>query len=170
MAHTDPAPELVDRFKLAFRDHPLAVTLITAETAEGPVGLTASSVSSVAIDPPAVSFSVTRATGTAGALLRADNLQIHFLAPEHVETARQFSFTGGERFTEAQGWSHDDAGALQLAGSRGRLTGTIRDTVSVGGSVLVVAEIDGVEPGSAAQPLIYSARTFHAFDADHAAL
>ena len=25
----------------------------------------------------------------------ADNLQIHFLAPEHVETARQFSFTGG---------------------------------------------------------------------------
>jgi len=170
MAHTDPAPELVDRFKLAFRDHPLAVTLITAETPEGPVGLTASSVSSVAIDPPAVSFSVTRATGTAGALLRADNLQIHFLAPEHVETARQFSFTGGERFTDVQGWSHDDAGALQLAGSRGRLTGTIRDTVSVGGSVLVVAEIDGVEPGSAAKPLIYSARTFHAFDADHAAL
>lgn len=170
MAHTDPALELVDRFKVAFRDHPLAVTLITATTPDGPVGLTASSVSSVAIDPPSVSFSVTRATGTAGALLRAENVQIHFLAPEHVETARQFAFTGGERFTDSQGWSRDADGALQLAGSRGRLTGSIRDTVSVGGSVLVVAEIDGVEAGSAAQPLVYSDRVFHAFDADHSPL
>lgn len=170
MAHSDSAPELVDRFKLAFRDHPLAVTLITATTPEGPVGLTASSVSSVAIDPPAVSFSVTRATGTAGALLRADNLQIHFLAPEHVDTARQFSFTGGERFTDGQGWSYDESGALQLAGSRGRLTGTIRDTLSVGGSVLVIAKIDAVDPGSSAQPLIYSDRAFHAFDSGHGPL
>src|SRR5690625_7876858 len=42
-----------------------AVTLISAATPQGLVGLTASSLASVAVDPPAVSFSVTRATGTA---------------------------------------------------------------------------------------------------------
>src|SRR5690606_34921193 len=98
MSSSEPGPAA--RFKHVFRDHPLAVTIITAITPGGPVGLTASSVSSVAVDPPAVSFSVTRATGTAGALLRADNLQIHFVAPEHVATAGAFARTGGERLVD----------------------------------------------------------------------
>lgn len=161
---------LVDRFKHVFRDHPAAVTLITAVTPEGHVGLTASSVSSVAIDPPAVSFSVTRATGTAGALLHADNLQIHFLTPQHAATATQFATSGGDRFAEGQGWTYDENRVPRLAGVRNRLTGTIIDTVSVGGSVLVVAEITSADLGEAAQPLLYADRVFHAFDVEQAAL
>ena len=161
---------LVDRFKHVFRDHPAAVTLITAITPDGPVGLTASSVSSVAIDPPAVSFSVTRATGTAGALLRADNLQIHFLTPEHAATATEFATSGGDRYADGQGWTFDADGAPRLAGVRNRLTGSIIDTVSVGGSVLVVAQIHSAEIGVAGRPLLYADRVFHAFDPVHAAI
>ena len=63
------ADALVRDYKEAFRHHPAGVALITAATATGPVGLTASSVASVALDPTALVFSVTRATGSAGALL-----------------------------------------------------------------------------------------------------
>ncbi|WP_156761099.1 flavin reductase family protein [Microbacterium karelineae] len=161
---------LVDGFKAVFRDHPLAVTLITAVTPDGPVGLTASSVSSVAIDPPALSFSVTRATGTAGALLGAAALQVHFLTPDHLDTAEQFARSGGERFVDGQGWSIDVDGAPRLAGARARLSGRIIDTVAVGGSVLVVAEVTGVEAGEAGDPLLYVDRRFHRFDPEHAAL
>ncbi|HLS93058.1 MAG TPA: flavin reductase family protein [Microbacterium sp.] len=163
-------PGLADRFKHVFRDHPLAVTIITAITPEGPVGLTASSVSSVAVDPPAVSFSVTRATGTAGALLRADNLQIHFVAPEHVATAGEFARTGGERFVDGQGWSFDADGRPHLAQARARLEGYIHDTITVGSSVLVVAEITDAVVGDDAEPLLYANRRFHRFDAEATAL
>lgn len=153
---------IADRFKDVFRAHPAAVTLVTAMTDEGPVGHTASSVSSVAVDPAAISFSVTRATGTAGALLGADNLQVHFLTPDHQPTALQFATSGGERFTPEQGWTFDD-GAPRLAGSRARLAGRIAHTLPVGGSVLIVAEITGVETAVGGTPLLYADREFVPF-------
>lgn len=152
--------ELGDAFKAVFRMHPAAVTIVTARTPEGPVGLTASSVSSVAAVPPAVSFSVTRATGTAGAILGADNLSIHFLTDRHVETARAFAVTGGERFVPGQGWTFDDAGNVSLDGSRATLRGRIRESIRVSDSALVVADVTEVIPGTDGPPLLYENRTF----------
>ena len=80
-----------DLFKAAFRGHPAGVALITARTADGPSGLTASSVASLSVDPPALSFSVTRATGSAGAILSADSYVVHLLAGQHAALARAFA-------------------------------------------------------------------------------
>lgn len=156
--------DLGEAFKGVFRVHPAAVTIITASTPAGQVGLTASSVSSVAAVPPAVSFSVTRATGTAGAILAADNLSIHFLTPEHADIAREFAVSGGERFTPRQGWSFDDAGNATLAGSRATLRGRIRDSVRVSDSALVIADIVEVSPAVDAAALLYENRVFYNFD------
>ena len=156
--------DLGEAFKSVFRVHPAAVTIITAHTPDGPVGLTASSVSSVAAVPPAVSFSVTRATGTAGAILGADNLSIHFLTPAHAHVAKQFSFTGGERFTPEQGWTFDAEGNATLAGSRATLRGRIRDTLRVSDSALVVADIIDVSAAIDGEALLYENRVFYAFD------
>ena len=78
---------VAEQFKAAFREHPAGIALITATTPEGPVGLTASSVASVGLDPVALTFSVTRATGSAGALLLADTFLVHLL--DARRTARQ---------------------------------------------------------------------------------
>ena len=162
--------DLGDGLKVVFRDHPAAVTLITAITPAGPVGLTASSLASVAVDPPAVSFSVTRATGTAGALLGASTIQVHFLTNRHAEVARQFAVTGGDRFTDGQGWSSDADGAPRLAGARARFVARIVETVPVGGSVLVVAEVTAIETAETAPPLLYADRVFFTADPGHAPL
>jgi nucleoside-diphosphate-sugar epimerase len=92
-------------FKNAFREHPAGVAVITAITPEGPVGLTASSVASVAVDPPALSFSVTRATGSAGALLSADTYVVHLLGTQHIDVAEAFARSGAPRFTPEQGFT-----------------------------------------------------------------
>ncbi|MGO1849669.1 MULTISPECIES: flavin reductase family protein [unclassified Microbacterium] len=162
--------ELGDAFKTVFRTHPAAVTIVTASTPSGPVGLTASSVSSVAAVPPAVSFSVTRATGTAGAILEADNLSIHFLTDEHVDTALAFAVSGRERFTAEQGWTFDEHGNATLAGARATLRGRIRDSIRVSDSSLVIADIVEVCPAEIGAPLLYENRTFFRFDPNGAAL
>ncbi|MGI6878475.1 flavin reductase family protein [Microbacterium sp. gxy059] len=163
---SNDVPSLGDRFKAAFRDHPAAVTLITAQTPEGPVGLTASSVASVATDPPALSFSVTRATGTAGALLASGDVFVHFLTPDHIDTAGRFAVSGGERFTPEQGWSFDDDGAPRLAGERARLRARIVQTVPVGSSVLVVAHVSDIDQGEGGTPLVYADRRFFPLTAE----
>lgn len=157
MAHVE---EVAEQFKTAFGAHPAGIALITATTEEGPVGLTASSVASVALDPVALTFSVTRATGSAGALLSADTMLVHLLDARHVEVATQFSFTGGERFTPEQGWQTLETGEPYLPGVHAALRCRALQVTRVGASSAVIAEVLDVVPGEAGEPLVYLNRAF----------
>lgn len=149
-----------EALKRAFREHPAGVALITAQTPEGPVGLTASSVASVGIDPPAISFSVTRATGSAGGILSADSYLVHLLDSRHAEIASSFAVSGAERFTEAQGWNILPTGEPHLPGTRVALRCRTLHSLGVGSSVIVVAEVLGAEFGESAEPMVYHDRAF----------
>lgn len=157
---TTAQPDLVAQFKTAFREHPAGVALITAMTPEGPVGLTASSVASVSVDPAALVFSVTRTTGSAGLILAADSFVVHLLDARHAAVAAEFAVTGGERFTEAQGWDYLPSGEPLLRGVRAALRGRALHQVPVGGSMLVVAEVSEIHSEPAGEPMIYLDRAF----------
>ncbi|MGO1182808.1 MAG: flavin reductase family protein [Micrococcaceae bacterium] len=154
------APDVVTAFKDAFREHPAGISLITAATPEGRVGLTASSVASVSVDPLALSFSVTRATGSAGAIIRSDSYLVHLLDHRHQHIAQQFSVTGGERFSSAQGWTALDTGEPYLPGVRAALRCRTLQLVPVGSSTLVAAEVLDIVSGESADPMVYHDRTF----------
>lgn len=163
--HAPAATDMVTAFKDAFRSHPAGIALITAQTDAGPVGLTASSVASVGIDPAALAFSVTRATGSAGGLLSADSYVVHLLDRAHLEVARQFAVSGGERFTPEQGWRALETGEPYLPSARAALRARTLQTSAVGGSTLVLAEVLEIRLGTTGEPLIYQDRTFHALGA-----
>lgn len=158
----------VSAFKDAFREHPAGIALITTTTKNGRVGLTASSVASVSVDPLALSFSVTRATGSAGAIVSSDSYVVHLLDHRHEEIAQQFAITGGERFTEAQGWSELDSGEPYLPGVRAALRCRTLDQIPVGSSTLVAAGVLDVIVGSSADPMVYHDRTFTRLVRSHA--
>jgi flavin reductase (DIM6/NTAB) family NADH-FMN oxidoreductase RutF len=148
-------------FKAAFRAHPAGIALITATTAAGPVGLTASSVASVALDPPALSFSVTRATGSAGAILGAATFVVHLLADRHVDVAEAFAHSGAPRFTPEQAWSRLETGEPVLDDVPAALRCRALQIVPVGSSSLVIAEVLEVRLGPQLPPLVYYDRRFH---------
>lgn len=159
-----PAGEVLigaDALKRAFRDHPAGIAVITAETESGPVGLTASSVASVGIDPPSLAFSVTRATGSAGGILSADSFLVHLLDSRHVDLAKLFAVSGSERFTARQGWSRLDTGEPFLPDTRAALRCRALHTLGVGSSVVVVAEVLDAIFGESADPMVYLDREFH---------
>jgi flavin reductase (DIM6/NTAB) family NADH-FMN oxidoreductase RutF len=172
MVERRPEAELIstattaESFKAAFREHPAAVAVITAATELGPVGLTASSVASVAVDPPALSFSVTRATGSAGSVLRAETFVVHLLGDWHADVARAFARTGEPRFTPEQGWTSLETGEPLLIDARVALRCRAIQIVPVGSSSLVIAEVLEVHHGRAAPPLLYHDRRFHRLDRD----
>lgn len=163
-AAANHAADLATNFKNAFRYHPAGVALITASTPEGPVGLTASSVASVAVDPAALVFSVTRTTGSAGLILAAASFLVHLLDAEHAPIAQQFAVSGGERFTEAQGWATLATGEPHLASARSALRARTLQQIPVGDSMLVVAEVleihTGPEDPAASAPMAYRDRAF----------
>lgn len=150
-----------EALKLAFREHPAGVALVTAQTPDGPVGLTVSSVSSVAVDPPALSFSVTRATGSAGGVLHADSYVVHLLDSRHAALAQAFATTGAERFTSEQGWETLPTGEPYLPGVRAALRCRTLHSLEVGSSVIVVGGVLDALFGEAAEPMSYMNRNFH---------
>lgn len=153
-----------EALKRAFREHPAGIAVITAETPEGPVGLTASSVASVGIDPPALAFSVTRATGSAGGILSANGFLVHLLDSRHVDVAKSFAVSGAERFTPEQGWTTLPTGEPYLPGTRAALRCRALHTLGVGSSVVVVAEVLDALFGEEATPMVYADRAFHALE------
>ncbi|MGF6824233.1 flavin reductase (DIM6/NTAB) family NADH-FMN oxidoreductase RutF [Microbacterium sp. ZKA21] len=151
--------------KAAFRTHPSGVAIITASIDTGPVGLTASSVSSVAVDPAAIMFSVTRATGSAGALLAADTFVVHLIDDAHADLAQAFATSGAERFTPEQGWRALETGEPHLPTARAALRSRALHTIPVGSSTVVIAEVLDVLDGPLGRPVVYFDRRFHALPA-----
>lgn len=162
-----PVPTTVgEGLKDAFRAHPAGVAIITASTSNGPAGLTASSVASVAVDPAAIVFSVTRATGSAGAILGAESVLVHLIDDEHSDLAQSFAVSGAERFTPSQGWTTLQTGEPHLPAARVALRCRAIETVAVGSSTVVIAEVLEVLPGEQGRPLVYLDRRFHALPHD----
>lgn len=153
--------EAGEALKQAFREHPAGVGLVTALTPEGPVGLTVSSVASVAVDPPALSFSVTRATGSAGGVLHADSYVVHLLDSRHAELAQAFATTGADRFTAEQGWEMLPTGEPYLPGTRAALRCRTLHSLEVGSSVIVVGGVLDAYFGESAEAMSYMDRKFH---------
>lgn len=151
---------LVDDFKAAFRSHPAGVAVITATVDGEPVGLTASSVTSLSVDPIALSFSVTRDTGSAGALLRADSFVVHLLGEDHADIAAAFALSGAPRFTAEQGWARLPTGEPHLPAAPVALHARASTVIEVGSSRLIVAEVFAVHRGPDSGPLLYQDRRF----------
>lgn len=152
--------ENIAAFKEAFRLHPAGVAVVSGSTPEGPVGLTLSSVASVSADPAVLSFSVTRATGSAGGILTAGTFVVNLLTEGQAEVAKSFAITGAERFTKEQGWSTLPSGEPYLPEAAAALKCTIRETVPVGPSVLVLANVLDIKIGTQNSPLMFRDRTF----------
>ena len=152
---------MVDLFKSAFRRHPAGVAVITAEGPDGPVGLTASSVASVSVDPPVLVFSVTTSTGSAGIILKARSCVVHLLRSENVEIARSFAVSGAPRFVEEQGWTTRETGEPLLPDAAVMLRCEIVETVAVGASTLAIAQVLDIDEGVEGNPLVYHDRSFH---------
>jgi len=163
MSHTDD-------FKAAFRNHPGGVAVITADSGDGPIGLTATSVSSVSANPPMLMFSVSGQSSTGPALKKAQTVVVHLLGEQHVELAKTFATSGIDRFADAASWSRLETGEPYLLSATTWLRGKVINQMEAGESTIVVIEIldvrlpagaGGDEASAVQRPLVYHNRTWH---------
>jgi flavin reductase (DIM6/NTAB) family NADH-FMN oxidoreductase RutF len=160
--------KLSEDFREAFRHHPGGIAIIAATGAEGPVGMTASSVASVSVTPTTVLFSLMRTSRSAVAVLEADRLSVNLVHAGHVRLARDFATRGAPRFTPEQNWDRLEDGTPVLADAAAVLIGHVTRTVELGEAVVVIAEITEVRRGEPGTGMVYRDRTFHGLGTDSA--
>ncbi|MCO1658654.1 flavin reductase [Pseudonocardia sp. S2-4] len=153
---------VADAFRAAFRAHPAGVAIITALSADGPVGVTASSVASVSVRPPAVSFSLTAGARATPGIVGGTSVLVHLLDAEDAPLARRFAAPGVDRFGPGTQWELTDEGEPRLRGVGTALRCRVHRVLDVGDSVLVAAFVTGVSgAGHRGRRLVYAERSFH---------
>lgn len=164
-----------DDFKRAFRGHPGGIAVITAYGENGPVALTASSVSSVSADPPLLIFSVSALSSATPTIIAADTIAVHLLDAEDIGLARTAATSGLDRFADTSTWSRLATGEPVYHGVRAWLRCRIVSRMDAGGSTVIAAQalqVDverDLEPGESGAALVYHNRAWHRLG-DHSRL
>lgn len=156
-----------DEFKSVFRGHPGGVAVITADAGEGPVALTATSVSSVSAEPPLLVFSVSALSSAADVLSRAETVVVHLLDAHDLEVAKLGATGGIDRFTQTHRWSRLVTGEPVYRDVRAWIRCAVIDRMDAGTSTVIAAHAlqshieRDVHPDAAGDALVYHNRTWH---------
>ncbi|GAA3513117.1 flavin reductase (DIM6/NTAB) family NADH-FMN oxidoreductase RutF [Streptosporangium album] len=152
-----------ERFRQALAVHAAGVVVITAQTDGVPVGLTATSFSSVSLAPPLVSFYVDQSSTTWPWLRQADHFAVNVLSSDQSELAARFARKGVDRFAAPTSWRPGPLGVPLLGGVSAQLICAPHSTVGIGDHILVVGLVTetNLEPGS--RPLLYHQGRFGRF-------
>lgn len=141
----------------AFGVFPTGVVALAAEIDGVPLGLAASSFTSVSLDPPLVSVSVARTSKTWPDLRGARHFGVTVLADHHGAVCRQLSGPVDDRFRGVE-LSVSDEGAVTLDEGLVRFSCSLYREVEAGDHVIVLLQVHAVDHGTeddAGHPLVF---------------
>lgn len=151
-----------DLLRSTFRRHAAGVAVITASGARGPVGFTATSLTSVSADPPMVSFGIGTGASSWPVVAEAEYVGVHILGEHQGDLAATFARSGADRFGATTAWSSGPEGVPVLDGVLAWLVCRIVGRVPAGDHRIVLAEVVLGDPAGAGRPLLYHQGRFTA--------
>lgn len=131
------------------------VAVLTTRTPDGSVaGMTASSVSSVSLDPPLLSVCVDLSAEIHQPLFDVGMFVINILADDQEELSRRFAAKGTDRFAGV-GYRTVEAGLPVLNGTVAHIECRVQHTFPAGDHSIVVGRVVGGRVEERRRPLIY---------------
>lgn len=89
-----PGPGTQRQFRQVLGQFATGVTIVTAQTPVGPIGMTANSFSSVSMDPPLVMWCPAKSSARLPAFQAANHFAIHVMGLEDRQIAESFAKSG----------------------------------------------------------------------------
>jgi flavin reductase (DIM6/NTAB) family NADH-FMN oxidoreductase RutF len=142
------------RLRQAFGVFPSGVVAVAAEVDGEPVGLAASSFTSVSLDPPLVSFSIANTSKTWPTLRGAERLGLTVLADHHDQVCRRLAGPVEHRFDDVPVTTTDD-GAVTLDEGLARFDCSIHQEVVAGDHTIVILQLHAVDHTDGSLPLVF---------------
>lgn len=155
---TGIAPE---RFKQIFRNHPAGVVVVTVDSGRGPAGFTATSLTSLSLEPPLVSFGIGATASSWPHVEGAVSAVVNFLGADQEQLARTFATSGIDRFAEPTRWRRLPEGEPVLDGVTGWLRVGIEQIVPAGDHRVVIARVHDSWTDGTRSPLLFHDGSYH---------
>ncbi|WP_172652685.1 flavin reductase family protein [Rhodococcus opacus] len=138
---------------------PTGVAAVGAHIQGTPIGMAASSFTSVSFDPPLVSVAVQNTSRTWQVLRTAPRIGITILARNQAATCRQLSLREGDRFADVP-WSRTAQGAVHIAGGISTLDCSLHSEVAAGDHAIALFVVHDFALAPTTDPLVFHASSF----------
>lgn len=165
MTSLPEAPEagLSHAYRSAMRHLAGAVSVLTVGDGTLRRGLTASSLTSFAVDPPTLLICINRNSSVRPELLRIGGFAVNVLRPEQQKLAEQFAGIGGlqgeDRFAGGR-WTTLETGAPVLEDALASFDCRLDEVIERHSHMIVLGRVVATRLAEHAEPLIYWSRRF----------
>ena len=143
-------------FKNALKLWASGVTVVTSKTENsGLKGMTATSFTSVSLDPPQILVCINKTADTGDAVLEGKSFAINILKADQQEISNQFagSTSQEERFANVN-WHEGETGSPVIDDALASIECTVVQQVLAGTHWVIIGEVQGVSCRSG-EPLLY---------------
>lgn len=148
-----------DDLRKVFGCFPSGVTAVCAQIDGEPVGMAASSFTSVSLDPPLILVCADNNSATWAKLREASRLGVSILSADQDIACRQLAARDGDRFAECT-WTATDDGAVFIERASAWLDCSIDQEVPAGDHVIAVLRIVALEADPSIEPLVFHGSRF----------
>lgn len=154
-----PATEEGRRFREALGRYATGVTVVTANSDQGPIGMTVNSFTSVSMEPPLLLWCPARPSSRHGAFVSASHWAVHVLGADQIDLCLRFT-RGGRGFEGLPPLTNDN-GVPVLPAASARFDCKAYSCHDGGDHSILVGEVLRVTiSGPADRPLVFAAGRF----------
>lgn len=153
MIEADPA--LTEAFRQAMRRVASTVNVISICVDGEAMGITATAVSPISMDPPSLLVCINRAASVHASMEDVDRFAVNVLHRDQEQVARVFADRRfhAERF--ADGWEHDSASPPRLAEAQATILCRRIDHHQFGTHSIFIGVVEAVATRDGVDPLVY---------------
>ena len=153
------APPSNTSFRDALARFATGVAFVTAAPDAEPAGLIINSFTSVSLEPPLVSFYLSRSSLTGSRIRRAARFAVNVLGRQHEHFVACASLPGADRFTGLD-WEPGRGGAPLLTDALATLECEIVAEHPTGDHWIVIGQVDNVHLSPNKDPIVFFAAAF----------
>jgi flavin reductase (DIM6/NTAB) family NADH-FMN oxidoreductase RutF len=147
-----------------FGAFPTGVTTVAALVDQHPIGLAASSFTSVSLEPPIVSICIAHSSFTWRRLRAVARVGITVLGVHQERHCRQLSARDPDRFAALE-WRASDEGAVFLEGGSAWLDCSIQQLVPAGDHDIVLLRVHDLDSDPGVAPLVFHGSRYRRLEA-----
>ncbi|MBN9739246.1 MULTISPECIES: flavin reductase family protein [unclassified Pseudonocardia] len=159
MIEIEPVTSDADHLRRTFGCFPSGVAAVCAMIDDEPVGMAASSFTSVSVAPPLVSVCVQNTSTTWPRLRDRARLGVSVLAEGHDQVCLSLARKTGDRFADVA-WEQTRAGGVVVHGATAWLDCSLHSELPAGDHAIALLEIHGAYADPAAAPLVFHGSRF----------
>lgn len=141
-------------FRRVLGHFPTGVTVVTAPTDDGPVGLAIGSFASVSLDPPLVMFCPGKESATWAKMSGTDSFCVNVLGDDQAEVCGVFASKSEDKFAGVE-WSTKITGSPVISGSIAWIDCEVHAIHDGGDHHIVVGLVKALSTESDTGPLLF---------------